>query len=200
MVQDKSLGEKLDVIFLEKTGKSFKYMFDKYRIKLVWFLMKMNNDSKESEEIADEAFVKAFFEIEKYDKEKAGFSTWLFTIGRNIMIQNLKNNSKFQSIEQEYEGAKLSDFLASDDNIYNKEKEVIEAKKVQMIKNEISNLPPKYSTVLKMRELDGLTYAQIADVLDLNINTVKSQIKQGRELLVKKLEIPFKVLDEVGIY
>jgi RNA polymerase sigma-70 factor (ECF subfamily) len=161
--------------------------------------MKMCNDTIEAEEIADEAFVKAFFEIDKYDKDKAQFSTWLFTIARNIMIQKIKSNSKFESIQEDHDGATIGDFLYSDDNLENAEDERILAKKVQLIKNEIANLPEKYATVLMMRQLDNLSYEEISDYLNLNLNTVKSQIRQGRMMLVKNLEPKFRVLDEVGI-
>ncbi len=190
------LGEELNILFIERTGKKFDFYFSKYREKLIWYLMKMCNDEIEAEEIADEAFVKAFFEIEKYDKEKSQFSTWLFTIARNIMIQKIKSNSKFESIQEDHDGATIGDFLYADDNTEKEEKEIILAKKVQLIKNEIANLPEKYSVVLMMREIDGMHYDEIAEYLDLNLNTVKSQIRQGRNLLVKNLEPKFKVLDE----
>ena len=191
------MGEDLDILFQERTGKKINFYFTKYRDKLIWYLLKMCNDEAEASEVADEAFVKAFFEIEKYDKEKSQFSTWLFTIARNIMIQKIKSNSKFESIQEDHDGATIGDFLYADDDSLNQEKEIILAKKVQMIKNEIANLPEKYSVVLMMREVDGMPYDEIAEYLDLNLNTVKSQIRQGRMILVKSLEPKFKILDEM---
>ncbi len=191
------LGEKLEKIFQERTGKKFNFYFAKYRDKLIWYLMKMCNDEIEAEEIADEAFVKAFFEIEKYDNEKSQFSTWLFTIARNIMIQKIKSDAKFESIHEDHEGATIGDFLQAEDNSDNEDKERILARKVQLIKNEIANLPEKYSVVLIMREIDGMHYDEIAEYLELNLNTVKSQIRQGRGLLIKNLKPKFKALDEL---
>ena len=159
--------------------------------------MKMCGDSIEAEEIADEAFVKAFFEIEKYDKTKSQFSTWLFTVGRNIMIQKIKADAKFDSIVKEYDGHTIGDFLYAENNYDNEEDEAILAKKIQMIKNEISNLPEKYCMVLIMREIDHLSYAEISEYLNLNLNTVKSQIKQGRALLVEGLTPKFKKLEKI---
>ncbi len=192
-----AMGEDLDILFQEKTGKKINFYFAKYRDKLIWYLMKMSNDEVEAAEVADESFVKAFFEIEKYDREKAQFSTWLFTIARNIMIQKIKSDSKFESIQEDHDGATIGDFLYAEDNSENEEKELILAKKVQLIKNEIANLPEKYSVVLMMREIDGMHYDEISDYLDLNLNTVKSQIRQGRMILQKALAPKFKVLDEM---
>ncbi len=194
------LGEQLNILFFEKTGKKYDVYFSAYRPKLIWFLTKyLNGDAVLAEEITDEAFVKAFYEIAKYNGEKSKFPTWLFTIARNIATQTKKTNSRFESVEEDHDGATIGDFLYSEDNSANEERERILAKKVQLVKNEISNLPEKYSLVLMMREIDNMAYQEIADYLDLNLNTVKSQIKQGRELLVKKLEPKFKILDEMGV-
>ncbi len=197
---DLRLGEKLEEIFRERTGKKFNFYFAKYREKLIWYLMKMSNDRVVAEEVADESFVKSFYEIEKYDKEKSQFSTWLFTIARNILIQKIKSDSKFESIEKEHDGATIADFLYADDNSDNEDNEMLLARKIQLIKNEIANLPEKYSTVITMREIDNLSYNDISNYLELNLNTVKSQIKQGRAILVKNLEPKFKKLNKMYDY
>lgn len=191
------LGEELNILFEEKTGNKFDFYFTKYREKLIWYLMRMCSNQVDAEEVADESFVKAFFEIEKYDKDKSQFSTWLFTIARNIMIQKIKAGSKFESIQEDHDGASIGDFLYAEDNSENEEKEIILAKKVQLIKNEIANLPEKYSSVLMMREIDGLSYDEISDFLGLNLNTVKSQIRQGRMVLANNLKPLFKKLDAI---
>ncbi len=190
-------GEELEILFQEKTGKKFSYHFTKYRDKLIWYLMKISNDSVEAEEIADESFVKAFYEIDKYDNDKSQFSTWLFTIARNIMIHKIKAKARFKSLDEEYEGSTIADFLYAEDDPFVNEKESVFSEKIKMIKNEIANLPEKYSSVLFMREMDGLSYDEISEYLELNLNTVKSQIRQGRALLVKNLEPKFKKLDEM---
>jgi RNA polymerase sigma-70 factor (ECF subfamily) len=197
------LGEKLNILFKEKTGYKFDDMFSKYREKLKWFIMKMIKDEAEAEELADEAFVKAFFEIEKFDKDKGGFSTWLFTIGRNFTIQKIKNSSRFLSIDEEYKGksgdsseySKVSDYLYADDDTGNFEKETVAIKKIQIVKDEINKMPAKYGNILIMREFDGLSYNDISDCLQMNLNTVKSRIKKAREILVERLEPRLKALD-----
>lgn len=196
---EKKTSEELNKIFEEKIGKTFKSQFNIYRTKLIWYLMKMVPDQVEAEEVADEAFIKAFYEIEKYNETKSKFCTWLFTIARNVMIHRIKSKSMLQSIEADHDGATIGDFLYSDDGSKKIEKEKILEKKVQLIKKEISKLPEKYATVLNMREIESLSYNDISECLDLNLNTVKSQIKQGRAMLAKILEPKFKLLDEVGI-
>ncbi len=198
MINDANLGTKLATIFIERTGNSFEHFFKANREKLIWFLMKISNNGMESEEVADEAFIKAFYDIEKYDNDKAQFPTWLFTIARNIMIQRMKRGSFFESIEEDHDGATIADYLVQKESA-NEEGELVTAKKIELIKEEIGGLPHKYSLVLTMREVDGLSYEEISEYLEININTVKSQIRHGRKLLTDRLKGVFTELEEYGV-
>jgi RNA polymerase sigma-70 factor (ECF subfamily) len=185
--------------FKAKTGKDFNEFYKKYRPKLVWFLMKLSNDEEEAGEVADEAFVKSLDELDKYDREKAEYSTWLFIIAKRIMFHRIKEKKRFESIDQEHEGATIADFLISNDNNDSRQKEEILRRKVEIVKLRIKELPIKYSRVITMRELDGMSYQDIADYLNLNLSTVKSQIRQGRKLLIKKIQKEFDHLDNIGV-
>ena len=188
--------------FEEKTGKNFNEFYYKYRPKLVWFLMRICNNEVDAQEVADEAFVKSLDELDKYDREKAEYSTWLFIIAKRIMFHKIKENKRFESIEEDHDGATIGDFLMTQHaDVDNFSKEEILKRKVDIIKTKIPELPSKYARVLTMREIDGLAYQDISDYLDLNLSTVKSQIRQGRKLLVKKVEKEFKHLeDTIGTY
>ena len=183
--------------FNKKTGKDFNTFYFKYRPKLVWHLMKMSKDEMEAEEIADEAFLTSLDKLAKYDPEKAQYSTWLFTIASRLMLQRIKKKKNFESIDQDHDGATIGDFLIADNNEDKYLEEEIVAKKIAMVKQKIPELPMKYARVLTMREIDGLAYQDISDYLGLHLSTVKSQIRQGRILLKKKLSQQFKQLDSI---
>lgn len=185
----------IEHLFYERTGIKFDDFYKKYRPKLIWYLMRMSNDLAEAEEVADDGFEKALNEIAKYDFEKSQFSTWLFTITKRLMIQRMKVKKKFESIEEEHDGANIGDFLVSDNRNVNMVDTMI-LKKAEIIKRKIPDLPKKYATVLTMREIDGLTYKEISDVLKLNENTIKSRIRQGRLLLQKYVKPELDRLDK----
>ncbi len=203
-------GQEQKKIFFKKTGKELDYYYFKYRPKLIWNLMQRSKDSVIAEEVSDEAILKAFFEIEKFDSSKSNFTTWLFTIGKNLMSQRMKDNTKTASID-DYVGSsgdsvgedavKIIDQLSdiSCDEKLNEEYDHILTAKIKLVITEMSQLPDKYRTVLQMRELDGMSYESISDVLNLNLNTIKSQIKQGRILLAKQLKPKFQEIEEDGI-
>lgn len=189
----------IEQMFKEQTGLNFNNVYKKYRPKLIWYLSKLSNDPVESEEIADEGFVKALDEISKYDKTKSQFSTWLFTIAKRLMIQRIKTKNRFESIEKDHDGSNIGDFLIADNRNMRVVHEMWD-KKSNVVKCIIPELPAKYRTVLTMRELDGLSYQEISDNLNLNLSTVKSQIRQGRLLLRKKVKKDFDRLETVAFW
>jgi RNA polymerase sigma-70 factor, ECF subfamily len=187
----------LETRFHEQTGLIFEDFYKKYRPKLIWHLMRMSNDQSEAEEVTDDAFMKSLEKIGEYDREKSQFSTWLFTIAKNIMFQRIKDNKRYESIEEDHDGATIVDFLMAN-NEDRHTREYAAERKIQMLKNEMTNLPDMYAQVITMRTVDGLTYQEIADYLMLNLNTVKSQIRQGKILLKKELENDFEKLDKMS--
>lgn len=184
-------------IFRERTGKDFSTLYTKYYPKLVYFTAKITNDPQKAEDISTDSFMAAFEKIEKYEKEKSQFSTWLFTIAKNLALQDLKSEKKTMSLDIEFddEGTTMKDFIQeSDDDNYLHE---IHAKKAEIMKKHIANLKSPYRDVIEMRELKRMSYKDISDKLNLNLSTVKSQIRNGRAILVRETKKEFDAIDEM---
>lgn len=184
-------------LFKERTGNDFTHFYKKYYPKLIYYTAKMCNDVQKAEDVTTESFMTAFEKIDKYEKEKSQFSTWLFTIARNIMLQEIKNQKKTISIDVEVdeEGTTLKDFIQeveSHDHI-NK----LTTKKADIMKYHISRLKDPYKKVIEMREIKKMQYKDIATELNLNLSTVKSQIRNGRALLIKSAKKEFDLLDDM---
>ena len=188
-----------EIEFKEKTGISFETFHEKYKNKLVWYLMRMCKDECTAQDVADDALIKCLIDVGKYDPTKAGISTWTFTIAKNIMIQTIKKSQKFESIEEDHDGATIADFLQTNINENAEESELILQKKLNLIRVGIMELPAKYATILTMRHTDCLTYDEIAIISDLPLNTVKSRIRGGRQLLAKKLRKRMHQIEEMGV-
>ena len=184
-------------LFKERTGNDFTYFYKKYYPKLIYYTSKMCNDTQKAEDVTTESFMTAFEKIDKYDKDKSQFSTWLFTIARNIMLQEIKNQKKTVSIDVEVdeEGTTLKDFIQeaeSTDQYSN-----LTARKSEIMKNHISRLKDPYRKVIEMREIKKMQYKDIASELNLNLSTVKSQIRNGRSILIKGTKKEFDILDDM---
>lgn len=185
--------------FKDKTGMSFETFHEKYNNKLVWYLMRMCKDESTAHDIADDAFIKCLIDISKFNPELSAISTWTFTIAKNIMIQTFKKRQKFESIEEDHDGATIADFLQTDINDNAEEREMILQKKLNLVSIGIMELPDKYAEILTMRHIDCLSYDEIAIVSELPLNTVKSRIRGGRQLLEKKLRKRMQQIDEMGV-
>jgi RNA polymerase sigma-70 factor (ECF subfamily) len=186
-------------LFKEKTGKDFSSIYKKYYKKLVYFTSKMcGNDVQKAEDISTNSFLVAFEKIDKYEKEKSKFSTWLFTIAKNLTLQDIKNNKKTISLDVEFdeEGTTMKDFIQED---YEDTNSIYEAqcKKAEIIKKHISKLKNPYKIVIEMREIQKMSYKDISNKLNLNLSTVKSQIRNGRSILIRETKKEFDEIDEM---
>lgn len=187
-------------LFKERTGKDFTTIYQKYLPKLIYFTNKICNDFQKAEDISTESFMVALNKIEKYDKEKAQISTWLFTIAKNLSLQEIKLAKRSLSMDVEYdgEGTTMKDFIDTEDDT---EEELIRqevfAKKADIMRNCISELKEPYKTVIEMREIQKMPYQEIADKLGRNLSTIKSQIRNGRHLLIAKTEEEFNHIEEI---
>jgi RNA polymerase sigma-70 factor (ECF subfamily) len=186
-----------ETIFKERTGNDFTFYYKKYYPKLIYFTSKMCGDSQKAEDVTTESFMTAFEKIDKYEKDKSQFSTWLFTIARNIMLQDIKNNKKTVSIDVEVdeEGTTLKDFIREDEGDYNLLE--LSEKKADIMKEQIAKLKEPYRKVIEMREIKKMAYKDIASELGKNLSTIKSQIRNGRAILISQTSKQFESLDEI---
>jgi len=186
-----------EVVFKERTGSDFSFFYKKYYPKLIYYTSKMCGDQQKAEDVTTESFLTAFEKIDKYERDKAQFSTWLFTIARNILLQDIKNSKKNVSIDIEFdeEGTTLKDFIQEEISDYQSVE--LSEKKAEIMKKHISNLKDPYKRVIEMREIKRMAYKDIADELGKNLSTIKSQIRNGRLILISETKKEFDILDEM---
>lgn len=184
-------------LFRERTGKDFSFFYTKYYPKLIYYTSRMCNDPQKAEDISTDSFLIAFEKIDKYEKEKSQFSTWLFTIAKNLMLQDIKNSKKTMSLDVEIdeEGTTMKDFIQEEES--EEYLHELTGKKAEIIKRQIATLKEPYRKVIEMREIKKMQYKDIADELDLNLSTVKSQIRNGRTILIKETQKEFEMLDDM---
>jgi RNA polymerase sigma factor (sigma-70 family) len=184
-------------LFKERTGKDFSFFYTKYYPKLIYYTSRMCNDPQKAEDISTDSFLIAFEKIDKYEKEKSQFSTWLFTIAKNLMLQDIKNSKKTMSldIEIDEEGTTMKDFIQEEES--EEFLHELANKKAEIMKRQIATLKEPYRKVIEMREIKKMQYKDIADELNLNLSTVKSQIRNGRSILIKETQKEFEMLDDM---
>lgn len=166
---------------------AYKQLMDKYQKPLYFHVLKMVRNHEQVEDLVQEAFMKAFNNLNSYNTNYA-FSTWLYRITTNHTIDYLRKkklkttsiNDPVKTKDGEME-IQISDDAETDRDIIRKERKKI-------IHNAINDLPKKYRKVIEMRHLQELSYQEIADQLDLPLGTVKAHIFRAREMLYKELK------------
>lgn len=183
--------------FRERTGSDFSTLYKKYYPKLIYYTSRICKDIQKAEDISTDSFIIALEKIDKYEKEKAQFSTWLFTIARHLTLQRIKIENRNISIDIEFdnEGTTLKDFIQETESF--EAEHNVHSKKADVIKKYIGSLKEPYRTVIEMREIDRMSYKDIADKLNKNLSTVKSQIRNGRHLLIEQSKREFEEIDEM---
>lgn len=186
--------------FTEKAGMSFEECYESYHDRLQRWLSNYVGDSDLASDMTSEAFVKALENIDKYSPDYQ-FSTWLYTISKNIAKDHFAQQKKYrhssidQPIGSDDDGnMTLADMLMQeiDDKVIEDE---IWCEKAEVIKDLIEDMDDKYREILTMRELQHMSYEDIHMSLNLNHNTAKSRIRQGRRKLREMAETRLRQIE-----
>ena len=152
-----------------------------------WFL----GDRQEANDSAQDTFIKVYRSLKKFRFESA-FSTWLYRIAANTCKNRLKSSEyrhkkKIVRLDNpgEIEGGKYSI------EIYDKSPSPMidfeKKERMMLIYKAIASLPTDQRTIVVLRDIEGLSYEEIANITGLNFGTVKSRLSRARQQLKKKL-------------
>ncbi len=153
------------------------------------FLFRYVGNTKEAEDIAQEAFIKAWKNLKKFDKNK-NFKTWIFSIAKNSAIDFLRKNKTlaFSEFENEEGENILEETLSSASLLPD---EILSQKNIkEALAKLIKNLSSKYRIVFFLRYEDHLNFREIAEVLGEPIHTIKSRHRRALAMLQKILPDP----------
>lgn len=170
-------------------SRAFDLLVLKYQHKVMGLISRYVHDSHEVQDVAQEAFIKAYRALPKF-RGDSQFYTWLYRIAVNTAKNHLVSRSRRppgSDVEVEdaeyYEGgAALRDIETPESALFGAElKEVVEAA--------ISDLPDDLRTAVTLREFDGLSYEDIAEIMDCPVGTVRSRIFRAREAIDGKVKV-----------
>jgi RNA polymerase sigma-70 factor (ECF subfamily) len=172
---------------LKGDQNAFAEIVELYQDKLYRVCYRMLGNKHEAEDIAQEAFVRAFVNIHTFDTKRK-FSTWLYRIGTNLCIDRIRKKKPDYFLDAEVAGAEglnMYSQIASTDVL--PEDEVLKMEMQERVQYEISRLPDKYRAVIVLKYMEDLPLQEISDILDMPLGTVKTRIHRGREALRKQL-------------
>jgi RNA polymerase sigma-70 factor (ECF subfamily) len=167
---------------------AYKRLMKKYHDAVFNFILRIVHDREQVEDLTQEAFIKAFGSLAKFNEEYA-FSTWLYKIATNNSIDYIrKRKLQAYSIDKPIDARDSEYSFELPDEDYEADGELISNQRATMLKSAIDKLPEKYRMVIELRHIQEKSYEEIADELELPIGTVKAHIFRARELLYKQLK------------
>ncbi len=183
---------KVDQLLVERVQKGDKRAFDlliqKYQHRIVSLVSRYVSDSSEAQDVAQEAFIKAYRAIGRFRGDSA-FYTWLYRIAINtaknwIVARNRRPPaSDIDAVDAEQYGmsGRLKDISTPENEMLREEIE-------RTVYGTIAELPEDLRTAIMLREMDGMSYEEIATTMECPIGTVRSRIFRAREAIDEKLK------------
>jgi RNA polymerase sigma-70 factor, ECF subfamily len=165
---------------------AFDVIVGRYKEPLIHYVIQFVRERSDAEDIVQDTFVKVFKQKQSY-RELARFSTWLYTVAGNFARSELRKRRKYRphtmsSLNNDGREIEMAAPHSNSDELTDS------SVKKALIRKAIKSLPPKYQDILRLRELDNLSYDDIARKTNLPLGTIKSRVNRGRGHLQKKLE------------
>ncbi|MCJ7840007.1 RNA polymerase sigma factor SigW [Lederbergia sp. NSJ-179] len=172
---------------LKGDQEAFGEIVELFKDKVFQLCYRMLGNRHEAEDIAQEAFVRAYINIHSFNQKKK-FSTWIYRIATNLCIDRIRKKKPDYFLDAEVagsEGLTMYSQIAAEGKSPDAEVETIELQEI--VQQEIMKLPDKYRVVVILRYIDELSLNEISEVLEMPLGTVKTRIHRAREALRKQL-------------
>lgn len=182
----------IDQQLVERAQRGEKHAFEllvvKYQRKLGRLLTRFIRDAAEVEDVTQEAFIKAYRALPSFRGESA-FYTWLYRIGINTAKNHLVSRGRRAPTSTEFNSEEAENFEDGDQlRDYNTpENELISKQIIATVNLAMDELPEDLRTAITLREIDGMSYEDIAVIMNCPIGTVRSRIFRAREAIAEKL-------------
>ena len=167
--------------------RAFDLLVLKYQHKIFSLIGRYVHDADEVQDVAQEAFIKAYRALPKF-RGDSQFYTWLYRIAVNTAKNHLVSRSRRPpGSDVEVEDAEYYEGGGALRDIENPENALFGAELKQVVEAAIGDLPADLRTAVTLREFDGLSYEDIADIMDCPVGTVRSRIFRAREAIDSKV-------------
>jgi RNA polymerase sigma-70 factor, ECF subfamily len=169
---------------------AFAELVEKYKQPLFNFVFRTLRDEIETEDVAQNTFLQVWKSRARYQRT-AKFSTWLFTIARNLCLNEIRRRSRHPAESLEETHAEHDDQPSrqyEDKKIFLPTETALHGELAQKIEEALAELPENQRTAILLCRQDELSYEEIAEVLDCSLSATKSLIHRGREFLKEKLK------------
>lgn len=168
---------------------AFNRLIVKYRERLYSVIYNMTGNREDSADLAQDTFIKAFQSIHRFQGH-ATFFTWLYRIAVNSTVTHLRKNRlrTFFSLEKVTEEGKNSEIVSALTDKNGIERDAFVKELQEKLNDALQKLSINHRTVITLFEIDGLSHAEIAEVMDCSVGTVRSRLHYAKQLLQAELQ------------
>ncbi len=168
--------------------RAFELLVAKYQRKLARLLSRFIRDPAEIEDVSQEAFIKAYRALPSFRGDSA-FYTWLYRIGINTAKNFLVSQGRRAPTTTEFNAEEAETFDDADQLRDNNtpENELMSKQVAETVNRTVESLPEELRTALTLREIEGMSYEDIASIMNCPIGTVRSRIFRAREAVAERL-------------
>ncbi len=176
--------------FLGGEERAFQELVQRYQTRLLNFIYRTIGDRERAEDLVQEVYIRVYRHLHRFDRSKK-FSTWIYTIASNLAKNELRNRSRnplvlFQTIKKNWQDEdrplQFEDATSRPDDLYRKRH--LRA----LVEDTVAKLPEHHREVFVLRELEGKSYEEIAEITDCNLGTVKSRLNRARNSFAAIIE------------
>jgi RNA polymerase sigma-70 factor (ECF subfamily) len=169
---------------------AFAELVEKYQQPLFNFIFRTLRDETETEDLAQATFLQVWKSHARYERT-AKFSTWLFTIARNLCLNELRRRTRHPGESLEEAHAEHDDHphrQYEDKKVFQPTETALHGELARKIEEALAALPEQQRTAILLCRQEELSYEEIAEILDCSLSATKSIIHRGRETLKEKLK------------
>src|SRR3954470_2509580 len=170
--------------------EAFEELVDKYKQPVTNLIGRTLQDATEAEDLAQNVFVQVFKSAHRY-RVSAKFSTWLFTIARNLCLNEIRRRSRHPADSLDQHAADDDDQPARqipDYKAFAASETILHHELQQKIESALADLPENQRTAIQLCRQDELSYDDIAEILGCSLSATKSIIHRAREVLKERLK------------
>ncbi|HUQ25775.1 MAG TPA: RNA polymerase sigma factor RpoE [Burkholderiales bacterium] len=187
-MSDREIDKQLVTRAQQGDKQAFNLLVEKYQRKLSRLLSRFIRDQAEVEDVTQEAFIKAYRALPAFRGDSA-FYTWLYRIGINTAKNYLMAMGRRAPTSTEVEAEDAEGFEEGEQlrDINTPESLLLSNEIAETVNSTIEQLPEELRRAIQMRELEGMSYEDIAQAMDCPIGTVRSRIFRAREAIAERL-------------